>query len=289
MIEGLNVRIIDGAVDLDVTEHVDSLDDLSRSALGGFGESAQFTVNLPRWTFPTLGEQSRVIVTDDDGTVVWEGFASDPGPVEGEDGEAFEVLAMGAMVLASDRVEALAYVDSEPGSWVLADGSVETGQHGSIDHGFRLAHPQGQAIDQGYFVGAEWRLLEHAAQDVAQVRFTAKAGLSTADYTLAVYAVGSGGEAVAVPGGGGAASTSTVAHTVTLPAGTRVVQLRWIRAGLATNVTDGLAWVDITYPVVIGSRVDAAGRLLRRARRTDALRRGRAAGPTAGRCCRRPG
>lgn len=259
----LTWRIVSGSVDLDVTDKVRDTPNLTWAALGGF-EIANVRIDLPATTFPDLDEQSRLIVTDANARIVWEGYCTDPGGTDTDDGQAFELLAGGAMVLASDKVEPLVYRDTLHTSWSRAAASVESGQAAIFDDttgtGWLIAHPQGYPIGTGAEVSIEYRQLQHGTQGIGAVEFTTQAGAADTGFTLRVttYADDVEVDAIDLP-----LSTSATAHTLVagtdIASGTDTITLSLVRVAGATNVTTGLSWVRLTGLAVNGSRLDRFG------------------------------
>lgn len=259
----LTWRIVSGSVDLDVTDKVRDTPNLTWSALGGF-EIANVRIDLPASTFPDLDEQSRLIVTDANARIVWEGYCTDPGGTDTDDGQAFELLAGGAMVLASDKVEPLVYRDTLHTSWTRAAASVESGQAATFDDttgtGWLIAHPQGYPIGTGAEVGIEYRQLQHGTQGIGAVEFITQAGAADTGFTLRVttYADDVEVDTIDLP-----LSTTATAHTLVagtdIASGTDTITLTLVRVAGATNVTTGLSWVRLTGLAVNGSRLDRFG------------------------------
>ena len=259
----LTWRIVSGSVDLDVTDKVRDTPTTSWVALGGF-ELANVRIDLPATTFPDLDEQSRLIVTDANARIVWEGYCTDPGGTDTDDGQAFELLAGGAMVLASDKVEPLVYRDTLHTSWTRAAASVESGQAATFDDttgtGWLIAHPQGYPIGTGAEVGIEYRQLQHGTQGIGAVEFTTQAGAADTGFTLRVttYADDVEVDTIDLP-----LSTTATAHTLVagtdIASGTDTITLTLVRVSGATNVTTGLSWVRLTGLAVNGSRLDRFG------------------------------
>lgn len=259
----LTWRIVSGSVDLDVTDKVRDTPNLTWAALGGF-EIANVRIDLPSTALPDLDEQSRLIVTDHNARIVWEGYCTDPGGTDTDDGQAFELLAGGAMVLASDKVEPLVYRDTLHTSWTRAAASVESGQAATFDDttgaGWLIAHPQGYPIGTGAEVGIEYRQLQHGTQGIGAVEFTTQAGAADTGFTLRVttYADDVEVDTIDLP-----LSTTATAHTLVagtdIASGTDTVTLTLVRVAGATNVTTGLSWVRLTGLAVNGSRLDRFG------------------------------
>lgn len=260
---GLSWRIVSGAVDRDVTTHVAGTPSLSWNSLGGF-EVARVRIDLPLSAFPDLGEQARLIVTDAQSHLIWEGYCTDPGGLDTDTGEAFDLVATGAMVLASDTVEPLVYRDATLSSWVRAAGSVETGQAQVYDDdtgtGWFIAHPQGYPIGTDASIGIEYRALRHAAQSIGAIEFTLTAGAADPDFEARVttYADGAVVDTLDYP-----LSTTPTAHTLVagtdFATGVDTATITLVRTGAATNVTTGLSWVRVTSLALAGSRVDRFG------------------------------
>ncbi len=262
----LTWRIVSGSVDLDVTSKVRGTPNLTWQALGGF-EIARVDIDLPLTTLPDLDEQSRLIVTDQQARIVWEGYCTDPGGTDTDDGQAFNLIAAGSMVLASDKVEPLVYRDTLHTSWSRSTASAESGQAATFDDttgtGWLIAHPQGYPIGTGAEVGIEYRNLQHADQGIGTVEFTAQAGAAAGGFTLRVTTYSDGTLVDTIDY---ALSTTATARTLVagtdITSGVDVVALSLVRTAGATNVTTGLSWVRLTGLAINGRRVDKFGALI---------------------------
>ncbi|GAB2762139.1 hypothetical protein [Nocardioides pakistanensis] len=260
MLAGVQVRLIDAARTVDVTAHASGLQ-FTTVEVGGY-ETASMRIDLPRSDVPRLDEHTRVVIADEQGRDLWEGFATDPGRTLDEDGDGFDLVATGTMVLASDRVRPLVYLDGDQTHWERASTSVESAQVQTTEGGgWRLAHPQGYPIGTGAVAALAYRQLEHATQGIGAVRLSYVCGTDLG-YELQAWRVGPDGTVAQVA----TFPASVTPVTETLRVGTdwadgaaAVLQLRWVRTGGATNVTDALAWCDVTALVVQGARVDRYG------------------------------
>lgn len=264
---GLSYRILDsspdGALDLDVTGVVRGTPQLTWTALGGC-ETARLQLDLPLSELPNLSEQSRLIVTDQQARGIWDGYCTDPGGVDDDSGESFDLVATGSMVVASDRVEPLVYADVETNRWGRSADSVESARTDSEEvggvAGWLLAHPEGYPIGPGTAVGIEYRALEHSAQGIGGVRFTLTAGAGETGYEVQIRTFRDGVLVDTVTRGMVAsAQTVTLRAGVDISIGVDVVAVSLVRTGPPTNVTTDRAWVRLTEITVYGARVDRHG------------------------------
>ncbi|MDP9820377.1 hypothetical protein [Nocardioides massiliensis] len=256
---GLSYRVVDGTVDLDVTDHVQGSPSLTWEAVGGCA-TGRVTITLPLDTFPTLGDSSRMYVTSTRGEPVWEGFFGLPDARSDGEGERFESELVGTMALAADAVEALVYSDADLGSWQRSAASVQSARVDQVEDGWQLAHPQGYVLGTGAAAGMEYRLLQHAAQNVGSVTFTAT-GPVTPEPGFALRVQGLAGNTVLTTIDQPLATGPTTYSygPPELGANADVVRISLVRTGGATNVLTGNALVQITGLTVAGSRVDRYG------------------------------
>ncbi|WKN47155.1 hypothetical protein [Nocardioides sp. Arc9.136] len=256
----------DGPFDVDVTAHVTGTPTLTWTSIGGC-ETARLQINLPLSALPNLGEQSRLIVTDQQSRGIWDGYCTDPGGVDDDNGEGFDLVAVGSMVVASDRVEPLVYADAESSRWGRAAASVASGRADQTNtdgtpetSGWLLAHPEGYPIGPGSATGIEYRALEHSSQTIGGITFTLTAGAVDPGYQVQITTHHDGDlvDTVtrALPAG---THTVTMRAGVDFSTGVDVIAISLVRTGAATNVTTDLAWVKITAPTVHGARVDRYG------------------------------
>jgi hypothetical protein len=112
----LSVRVSDGQTDRIVTRYCRGLK-FTKVAPGGH-QALSFTMVLPRNTFNNLGPEDRVYVYDGrSGRTVIEGYLENPTPVDGPDGQQYEVSAVGGMALASDETRGLIYLSRDLGQF----------------------------------------------------------------------------------------------------------------------------------------------------------------------------
>lgn len=251
----LTYRIIDGHVDLDVTADLVGEPELGWAAPGGC-ERAAIGLDLPRDTFPTLGSQSRLIVSSPSGDVEWEGYVSDPGDFDDDDGEGMRIEAVGSMVRGSDVVAPLVYLDAELSAWEPAPDLPVSARADQGDGELVAGFQSGFAIGPGSYTAFDYTRLLRASQNVGAVVLTYSCGVASG-YAVDVVAIDSNAGQTQVASW--AAGTETVTRTQALPAGTKTARIRLRRTGPATNVVGELAVLKVTKVAVIGSRVDRYG------------------------------
>jgi hypothetical protein len=277
---GLSVRIDDGLTSRDVSRHCAGLR-FTKVASGGH-QMIQCPVSLPHETFPNLGPNDLVTVTDQaTARIVIDGYLKNPTPVDGPTGQYYDLTALGGMWRASDESRPLVYVDSAIDGWEaetnssVFDGST-SGSVNSVDvagnPGLRLAFPSGQLVATNTFIAAGYRRIAEAGMALGGVHVFSGSGKDDAGYRLELYADGSpapglflvsdGGQITTVPadqsfftGDGYPRSTDAVAEIFS---GTRVAfQVR--RIGAPTNVADEETYSDLVVLSVIGQRMDRYG------------------------------
>lgn len=273
----LAVTIIDGETRRHVTRHVAGLQ-FTKTAPGGYA-FANMRLRLPRGTFPDLGPADRVIVSDArTGRTVFEGFAENPGVVDGPGGQEYELSVAGSTVLASDNSRALVFVDRDPSSliehkWTFSapSGSSQTGDdptgagNSTAAPGLLLQLNPGQPVGQGKGVDGHYVGLQNIGMTFGVVRGTHKAGKTDAGYIADLTAWGGYGNVSTSLVSGvqqisqTPASFSVRSGSATLPTGTTRIALRLHRTGGATNVADDDTWLLYYDVTVIAQLVGVDG------------------------------
>jgi hypothetical protein len=258
----LGVRVSDGQTDRVVTHYCRDLK-FTKAAPGGH-VSLDFTMILPRYLFNDLGPEDRVYVYDTrTGRTVIEGYLENPTPVDGTDGQQYDISAVGGMALASDEARSLIYITKDMTDWIAApnasaSASVEVGQWaaGSSQQRVRTQFGGGSVVATGTVAKADYPAFEPTNTELAGYSIgTIISAKTDANYSLDILTLL--GTVVS-----GAMQTTGVSSSnyVNTGAGRLSFQLR--RTGANTTVGDDTTatdWVDFS---AIGRRVDRNGTAL---------------------------
>jgi hypothetical protein len=203
----LSIRLRTPLRDVHVTSQVDDVR-FSSSSPGGY-DSCQIRLYRPLSFFPDeVAQFGRLYVYAPSGQV-WEGRLQDPGRSSGDDGDVYELAAVGGQAHFQDDTRMLYYIDADPTHWAKTDPagtraatvSQESDNTASGDAALVLRIPQGTGVDGAIpsRVVAAHRGISEAGQKLARVAFTWKAGLTTANITMSLYAGTYGVGAADVP------------------------------------------------------------------------------------------
>lgn len=270
----LTIRINDGHTDRHVGLYASGLK-FTKVAPGGH-QSCQFTLNLPRNTFTALNAADNCWLYDarTGKTIFGQGYLEQPTPVDGPNGQSFDINANGGMVRANDETRALIYVDQTLDGWkqvqygnAVAASTGEQWSDGSgtqAGTGMRCQIPQGTTIAGATAVAAvENRVMARAGMSVAGLRVITGSGKIDVNYRTELYdlvnaILTSTGSATQIQQTGvdqtfwvGAAFGTT---------GAFLLQLR--RSAGATTVADDTTWSNFVALFVLGRRYDRNGNLL---------------------------
>lgn len=255
----LALRVNDGVNDRHVTRYCGGLK-FTKTAPGGH-QNMSFTMTLPRNTFTDLGPEDRCYLYDSrTGRTVFEGYLENPTPVDGPEGQQFDISAMGGMALANDETRALVYVTRDMGDWVLAPGlgasaSVEVGQWspGNTAQRVRTQFGGGSVIATGAVARADYTSFETTDTEIAGYSLgTLLSAKNDGNYLLDILT--SLGTVVS-----GAMQTTGVASSNYLATGAGRLSVQIRRTGGATNVVDDTTATDWVDFAAIGRRKDRYG------------------------------
>jgi hypothetical protein len=251
----LSVRVNDGVNDRIVTRYCRGLK-FTKTAPGGHRDMS-FTMVLPRNTFTDLGPADNCWLYDarTGKTIFGQAYLENPTPVDGPDGQQYDVSAMGGMALASDETRALIYVDQSLDQWLKASDSapsanVETGSMIAVGVGGRVQFNSGAPLVTNSVANLGYYGVFRAGMNIGAINFTWQGGKNDANYFQEL--VTSSGTTI-----GGAMSTtpgSLGAFVVTdFIAGATVAGFRIRRVGGALNVADDTTWMAVTNLASSGS------------------------------------
>lgn len=258
---GLSVFIDDGHTRRMVTGYTEGLR-FTKVAPGGH-QSLSCQVTLPHETFPNLGPNDLISVTDQrTGRVVFDGYLKNPTPVTGLSGEFYSISALGGMWRASDESRALIYADQSVGNlavdpFAVAAASLETGTFPSDETAgrARLNFPTGSLAATGDFAAVEYTGLVRAGMTLGAIAVYTESGKVDTDWMVSLVH----------PGGTLDVTTMTTTGVGVnwfadddFPDPTDYFAVRLRRTGGATNVADDATWTDLGFGLV-GQRVDRHG------------------------------
>lgn len=182
----LSVRVKTPRMDRHITR---DLVDLSfRTVVPGGFASARFSLHRPLNLEPEdIRQLAQVYIYDGGGQVVWEGRLEDPGRSAGNNGQVWEVSALGPSTHARDRTAPLIYVDTRLSELVPAIGSgsahsVGTKESSHNDDGaLAISVGRGNVAASGSFGAATYNAIYAAGQDLALVSVSCVGGFSGGD------------------------------------------------------------------------------------------------------------
>ncbi|MDF9716036.1 hypothetical protein [Nocardioides sp. ChNu-99] len=268
----VGVVIDDGQTRRVVTQAASRLS-FSTVAPGGF-QRASMTLALPRDAFTDLGPADRIYITHPrTGETLWEGWTEAPGPLDGRNGQSWQLTAAGNAALASDKATAWVGIDTELGAWVR-DGSrsVPAGAMASIEpvptggaEGLLVGFNQGEEIDgAGIQAAMAYRRLGDARQEFASIVMTLKSGKYDTGYrTQLVWTPPDGAAHI---GSADEINTTWIQQVRVAgageghpPLGVETIALRLVRTNGDAVVPDGKTWSFFTNIAVTGIRLDRYG------------------------------
>ena len=266
----ISVRISDGVTDRIVTRYCRGLK-FTKVAPGGH-KALSVHVNLPRNTSNDLGPEDRIYFYDArTARTVIEAYLENPTPVDGPDGQSYDISAVGGMALVNDETRGLIYVDKSLDGWTqLNYGSAHPDASASQYSdpttgtvGLRGMFPRGLLVANGQIAGFDYRAIERAGMQVAGVRIVTQSGKIDAGYIVNFW--DQTGASVNI---GDPVQMSTTAFDQTqwigggITAGADTFQVGPVRNAAATNVADDTTWTNLTGLSVLGRRMDRNGTLL---------------------------
>ena len=273
----LAVVVVDGDTHRHVTASVRGLR-FTRAASGGF-TFASMRLRLPRGAFRNLGPADRIIISDArTGRTVWEGFAENPGVIDGPGGQEYDLSAIGTTILAGDSSQALVYVDRDLAPWQefkstqsAYSASAQTSddptaaEDAADTPGLLCQMNPGQPVGSFKVAVVRYAALETAGMEVGGIAGTVVSGKTDAGYVPdLVSRIGSTASVAELHSGTRQISTtpypfSVRAGTTELPAGRKRLELRLKRIGGATNVADDDTWSFFRNVQVFAQLLDRYG------------------------------
>lgn len=257
----LTVRVNDGQTDRHVTRYCRGLR-FTKTAPGGHRNLA-FSMTVPRDTF-SLGPQDRCYVYDArTARTVAEGYMENPTPIDGPDGQQYDISAMGGMALANDESRALIYLDKTFEPWQRDVNAYSGSGLETVNNALHIQVNPGMTINTNQYAGASNTELQRAGMNLGAVRYVLTSGKIDTGYKNVLWTSGSG--------------FATIGDTLPRITTTPITDTWWVsthfaasdsfslllqRIGGATNVADDLIWSRFSELAVLGQRMDRNGALL---------------------------
>lgn len=261
----LSVRINDGQTDRIVSRHCRGLK-FTKVAPGGH-KALSVHVDLPRDTFNELGPEDRIYVYDARTTrTIIEGYLENPTPVDGPDGQAYDLAAAGAMALPNDETRALIYVTKGLDEWEPdpATAAYSGAALGVKSSGQRVQIPSGSVIATSGFGSIRNTILNRAGMNLGAFTVDVFGGKTDTGWKPAASTDG-GYLANLGAGGSGTLSTSHLVSTKWVGTdftSSTILYFFLQRLGLATTVADDISWAQFDAISILGQRMDRNGTLL---------------------------
>jgi hypothetical protein len=225
-------------------------------------------MTVPSEHIHDLGPQDRSTSTTPAPPDRHRGLPENPTPVDGPDGQQFDISAMGGMALASDETRALIYLTRdldafEKASDNMVGGNVDVSEYVNDPTVKRVrTHVElGTVAGTGAYCSAGNYIFDRAAMNLGGVRVSPLiSGATDANWTT---------DFVTTTGIVASGTQSTVGGTLDIfvtatnfPTGTRRFAFRLRRSGLSTSVGGDTTWSDWVDFSAIGQRMDRNGTLL---------------------------
>lgn len=269
----LSVRLVTGRSDRVVTRDVRDL--TFRSTVPGGYASASISLDRPLSSQPDeVGYFGRLVVSDSrHGGVVWDGQLEDPGRTAGDDGEVWQLTAIGPASHTRDRTAPIVYVDRDLQALIPADNATpgakasvgsDPGDAAGSRQALVLQFPQGLGVTNGVSRAVlRYDRIRQSAQKIGRVNYTWDAGATDAQFTI---------RALARTDGSLAASDTIRSDTLNVGGGGasgRVVVTNWtngrngidwqLLAGVTGTITTDVCWASVFDVAVRAMLLDKAG------------------------------
>jgi hypothetical protein len=269
----VSVRLANSSVDQHITRLLSSVSWRS-VAPGGFATASILLQSPISIEDPRLKPFTRVYIYNCDGSVLWEGRLQIPGRTAGDQGEVYELTAIGPSGHASDQTAVLIYIDTDLTRWVRApnnaagaDVGINSDPLGSSLDGLRVQFPAGQPITTSSRAQTGYELFTQSEMEIGAYGFSWNAGLTDVNYTVQSVTGSSGSRFNEAPssqatnGSGVAAVSRWVVDDY--PAARVHLTFRMIRgAGGATTVATDTVWAQTWSFRVLGRRMLKDGTLV---------------------------
>lgn len=259
----LTLRINDGHTDRHVTRYASGLK-FTKVAPGGH-QSIDYHLDLPRNTFTNLGPADQCWLYDarTGRTIFGAGYLENPTPVDGPDGQSYDITAQGGMARANDETRALIYVDQSLDNWTQDPTSYSGATVGSNDPGLRIQLPGGAVLATSAAAIAANTMFNRAGMGLGAITASIIGGKTDTGYAVGL-STDSGYSAYI---GDTTPKLSTATNPATKWVGTdfaasSIANLFLQRIGGPTNVADDTTWAQLNSLAVAGQRMTPTGALL---------------------------
>lgn len=268
----LSVRLVTGRTDQVVTRDLRDLAFRS-TAPGGFA-SATISLDRPLAAQPDeIGYFGRLVFTDArHGGIIWDGQLEDPGRTAGDDGQVWQLTAIGPASHAYDRTAPYIVVDRDLRALIPADTaqpgaravvSTDPGDAAGARQALVLQFPQGLTVAVGSRAVLRYDRIRQAGQKLARLNYAWDAGTTDANFAVRVLART-----------GGSLASSDTARTDNLnvaggAAAGKVVVTNWtngrdgldwqLLSGVAGAIANDIVWTSVFDLVVRAMLLDKAG------------------------------
>jgi hypothetical protein len=243
------------------------------TAPGGFA-SARFSLHRPLFLeADDIRPFANVYVYDPAGQVVWEGRLEDPGRSAGNNGEVWEVAALGPATHTRDRTVPIVYVDTRLSAFYTSNGSgraynVGTRESSAVTDGaLNISAGRGSVVTQLSLGAGTYDVLYLTGQDLARIYFDWDGGFSSGSTQAELRTTEDlGGTTTITSSNISTSGGSLVAELGGSPAITanhnRVLLVNR-RSGADLNpVSDDNYWIEFYNMAVVGQRYNQSGGLI---------------------------
>lgn len=198
----LTVRLKTSRRDSDITAQVGDVS-FAKAVPGGF-TTCQLTLNRPLSFQPDDIEYFATLYVYDgrNGETIWEGRLEDPGRGAGDEGEVWQLNALGPKTHAQDEAFPVIYVDTALERWVrslysTSQARTETGEIDDETPALIVRAEEGQTVSATWLGDWIYRTLWYCGQKIARIRCDFVCDGSSSLYkTQIVTRIGSGAAAV---------------------------------------------------------------------------------------------
>lgn len=198
---------------------------------------------------------------------LWEGRLTDLGRTAGADGQAWDLVAFGPKIHATDTTQALIYVDTRLDEWRRSmfstrNATTQTDERGEDTPTLLVAAEEGKTIATSWQGSWGYRAVRRAGMKLARIRCDWDAGVTNTDFDLMIHTHEgdnvSGGAADTDDANTAGGTLSTVVGDANFPNGRDVAELRVERNNTAgTGIEDH--WFEFYDISVKALRVDKTG------------------------------
>lgn len=188
------VRLSNKNADMHITNRV--TDVMWRTVIPGGYASATFELQQPiDINDPLLAAFTRVYIYDSrSGEVEWEGRLQVPGRTAGDQGNLWSLTAIGPSAHATDRLEALVYIDKDLSRWVGAPGNsasalagVDGDPLGGNASTLKVQYPPGHPVGSTSKAGVRYTALSATfGMELGAFRVAWQSGKTDTNYAMQV-------------------------------------------------------------------------------------------------------